>query len=1166
MTVAKEQTASNSFGPGIRARLFALILLACAPPVGSMFYSAFESRQVGIEDAKNDLREMLKLIAIDLETMIRGSEQLLLVLAEVPAVRQLEKEACSRLFAGLVNEYKHYTSIYATTKSGEVVCSGIPSEGRERSVNVRGRDYFDAVINTGRPARGQPVIGLRTGKPVLPLAHPLTDASGAVTGMVGTSLDLTRYVESFAQISLQPGFIVAIHDSEGRFLFRYPELEKWIGKIVPEAPITRIILANKTGATAEVAGVDGVVRIFAFSPLTLREGSDFWLVMGVDRDKLLKDVGRIFSRNLWLLGIVTLAALIAAWVLGNFIIRRQLDTLVRAAQRIGQGDYGTRVGGPYRYGELGSLAKGFDDMAAAMQRHVEEITQAEKRLRRLNRTLSVLSGINSAIVRIRDRQKLFEEACRIAVEHGNFGMAWISELDPVTLDVTPVAYGGTETGEFVTSKTTARADLPLGQGIVGRAIRAKDLVFVNDLAADPDVGSAKRREAIRRGYRSVIALPLLVEGAAFGTLSLWAKEPDFFDEDELKLLRELSGDISFAVRFIEQQKKLVRLSRIQAVLSGINSAIVHIHDRQELFEEACRIAVEHGGFGIAWIGMVDPQSLDIIPAACAGVEAESFLATSPNTARPDTPLGQGIVGRAVRERRAIISNDITAERTPGGVRRQEAIRRGYRSLISLPLLVEDAVVGAMSLFAKERDFFDEDEIALLDEVAADVSFALRSIAGQEKLEYLSYYDTLTGLPNRQLFVDRLSQQLHSRSDEPRMVALILLDIERLRNVNETLGRHGGDELLRLVARRLERAFNGPDYIARVSADSFGAVIRGVRNVMEITHVVERQVLACFRELFLVNDKELRVAAKTGIAMFPADGRDADTLFRNTEAALRKAKDAGERFLFYAAEMNAQAAQSLSLETRVHRAVEAQQFVLHYQPKVELANRRVCGLEALIRWNDPETGLVPPGSFIPVLEETGLILEVGRWALARALADYSEWTARGRGVPRIAVNVSALQLQREDFVDVVTGVVRQAGGLPQGLEIEITESMLMKDVEASIRKLSVLRELGIQVAVDDFGTGYSSLSYLARLPIDIVKIDRSFISGVAGGADAAAIVIAMIALAHSLNLRVVAEGVETEEQAQLLRLLKCDEMQGYLISRPLPAAEVEARFLGAAAAT
>jgi EAL domain-containing protein (putative c-di-GMP-specific phosphodiesterase class I) len=262
-------------------------------------------------------------------------------------------------------------------------------------------------------------------------------------------------------------------------------------------------------------------------------------------------------------------------------------------------------------------------------------------------------------------------------------------------------------------------------------------------------------------------------------------------------------------------------------------------------------------------------------------------------------------------------------------------------------------------------------------------------------------------------------------------------------------------------------------------------------------------------------------------------------------------------------MHARAVQTLSMESRLRKAVEAQQFVLHYQPKVTLASGAICGLEALLRWQDPAAGLVSPAAFIPALEQTGLIREVGRWALSQALADYRDWSARGSAVPRIAVNVSAIQLQQQDFVDTVVSAVQEAGDIPEALELEVTESLLMKDVQTSIRKLSILRGMGIRVAMDDFGTGYSSLSYIARLPIDAVKIDRSFVSGMVSSPQDKAIVTTILALAHSLGLEVVAEGVETAEQAQLLAALGCDKAQGYFYDRPLPAAGIEPLLRAAA---
>jgi PAS domain S-box-containing protein/diguanylate cyclase (GGDEF)-like protein len=604
------------------------------------------------------------------------------------------------------------------------------------------------------------------------------------------------------------------------------------------------------------------------------------------------------------------------------------------------------------------------------------------------------------------------------------------------------------------------------------------------------------------------------------------------------------------------EDRIVYLNRVYAVLSGINTLILRVQNRDELYLEACRIAINQGGFRMSMIGIVDPSTMQVVPVATAGM-GEELLATIKSSLSSSEDSSNTLTAKVLGEKKAAVSNDVKNDVAVAC--REELFKSGVNSLTIMPLMIADEAIGLLALYAEEIEFFHEEELKLLTELAGDISFALKHLARQEKLEYLSYYDVLTGLPNRTLFLDRLNLYLHGRSAEPRMVALILLDIERFGMINETLGRHGGDEVLRAVTQRLEQACNGNDDLARISADSFGVVIRGVQNAADIAHEIENKILLCFKEPYVVGGIELRISVNIGLALFPADGYDTDTLFRNAEAALKNSKISGDRYLFYNTEMNAQAAQVLYLETRLRKAVEARQFVLHYQPKIELATNRLCGLEALIRWQDPESGLISPASFIPLLEQTGLIIEVGRWVLMRVLADYRDWTARGFKVPRIAVNVSAIQLQQNDFVNTVIDAVDNSGGVTEALELEITESLLMQGIERNIREFAILRGMGIHIAIDDFGTGYSSLSYLARLPIDKIKIDRSFINGMTGNAQDKIVVSTIITLAHSFGLPVIAEGVETEEQAQALKKMGCDEAQGYLFGKPLPPAEINNFF-------
>jgi diguanylate cyclase (GGDEF)-like protein len=796
--------------------------------------------------------------------------------------------------------------------------------------------------------------------------------------------------------------------------------------------------------------------------------------------------------------------------------------------------------------EVGLLTELANNISFAL----EHMARQEK-IEKLSRIRAVSSEINAAIARVRNRQELLDAACRIAVEQGQMGSAWIGSLDSKTLDITPVAWAGEGSEEMRTTVSTARDDPPRGQGAVSRAVRERRAIFNNNLSLQ-SYGGPRRDAVLKLGFNSMIALPLFEGDTVVGTFTLYAREPGFFDDSEIALLTELAADVSFALESIARQQKIEKLSRIRAISSGVNAAIVRIRERKALLEETCRIASEQGKFAMVWIGTIDQEKQEVVPIAWTEFTPQAAQGVSWKS----MSAARGTLSEAILTRKPSVRDDIESELPVGGLR-GEALKRGCRSTVALPIVVDDRVEALVVLFAVGLGFFDSDELALLEEVAADISFALHTIDRQERLDYLSYYDTLTGLPNRALFVDRVGQQMRSRDSEPLMVALVLLNLERFRNINETFGRHGGDDLLKQVARRMEDAFHGKDYLGRIGADGFGVVLRGIRNASSAVHAVEDQILRCFHEPFKLTGTELRVAARAGIALYPVDGGDADTLFKNAEAALKNTRGAGERYLFYSADLNARAASLLSLETRLRKAVEAQQFVLHYQPKIELAREKICGLEALIRWQDPGAGLVAPGTFIPLLEETGLILEVGKWALIRALAQHREWTARGVPAPRIAVNVSAIQLQRRDFADVVTDVLRQKGDSPDALELEITESMLMKDVNASIEKLSILRGKGIHIALDDFGTGYSSLSYIARLPINSVKIDRSFISGMAGNPQDMSIVSTIIALAHSLNLRVVAEGVETEDQSKLLKLLKCDEAQGYLFGKPLPPENIEA---------
>jgi PAS domain S-box-containing protein/diguanylate cyclase (GGDEF)-like protein len=607
--------------------------------------------------------------------------------------------------------------------------------------------------------------------------------------------------------------------------------------------------------------------------------------------------------------------------------------------------------------------------------------------------------------------------------------------------------------------------------------------------------------------------------------------------------------------------KIRHLNRVYAVLSNINALIVRVRTQDELFRDSCRIAVEAGNFKLAWLGLVDRAAAQVSIVAWHGMD-ESYINRIPRSlADRGSPRG-GLAGCAVLERKAVISNDMSQDERV--LLKAESAQRGIQSTAYIPLLIGGEVVGVLALYAGETGFFDDAEMRLLEELAGDIAFALDHIGKAARADYLAYYDQLTGLANRTLFIERLSQFMLAAQLAQEEIVLLLLDVERLSTVNDSLGRQAGDALLKRLADRLSRAAGNPQ-AARVAGDVFAIVLHGGRDRSRLEQTLAGLWGTLFGSPFDIGGSELSISAKAGIAAFPADGADAETLLSCAEVALRRAKETGETHVFHAPEMAKRSAENRSLEMKLRRALEKEEFVLHYQPKLELLTQRIVGAEALLRWQSPELGLVPPMRFIPLLEETGLILEVGAWVLSRAVLDHRQWIQRGIAAPRVAVNVSPVQMRKRDFVATVSAALA-GGAVPAGIDLEITEGLLMEDIQENIRKLKELREQGVMTAIDDFGTGYSSLSYLAKLPVQALKIDRSFVLAMSDNPDTMTLVQTIISLAHSLNLKVIAEGVESAEQSKLLRLLRCDEIQGFLFSRPLPFEQMTALLTGTATAS
>ena len=459
--------------------------------------------------------------------------------------------------------------------------------------------------------------------------------------------------------------------------------------------------------------------------------------------------------------------------------------------------------------------------------------------------------------------------------------------------------------------------------------------------------------------------------------------------------------------------------------------------------------------------------------------------------------------------------------------------------------------GILGAYSRDPQRFTSSSINFLQSLANILATAIDRRTTEERLTYLAQFDPLTELPNRSLFLDRLRQAMEHAHRSRRRVGVVFADLDRFKIVNDTMGHSIGDELLIHVAKRLQQCVRSCDTVARLGGDEFAFILSDLVQAEDATLIAEK-VISALQVPFELETQEIYVSASLGISIYPGDGVDADSLLRNADTAMFQAKEQGPAiYQFYLPQMNERAVARLKIETQLRGALARREFVLHYQPKASLLNGEITGFEALLRWQHPAHGLVPPLQFISVLEDTGLIVSVGEWVVKTVCEQIREWQGQGLVLHPISINLSARQFQQQDLDSTIGKTLKATNIDPRLLEFELTESVLMKEAEMAANALQNLKAFGVQISMDDFGTGYSSLAYLKRFPLDVLKIDRAFIRDVTTDPDDATITVAMIKLAHSLGLKVVAEGVETRAQLDFLIRHGCDEMQGYYFSQPLP---------------
>jgi diguanylate cyclase (GGDEF)-like protein/PAS domain S-box-containing protein len=745
-------------------------------------------------------------------------------------------------------------------------------------------------------------------------------------------------------------------------------------------------------------------------------------------------------------------------------------------------------------------------------RDVTERKRAEQEIGRGRDFYAALSQTNRAIIHIHEPIALAKEVCRVAVEYGHFCLVWTGLLDETTGWLQALAIAGPASAGYPGIRVSINPDVPEGRGFSGAALREGKHYVVNDYFADARV-APWIQHARGAGVKSMATFPLKEDGRCVGLLNLHGDEVGFFTEELVALLEEMAANLSFALTNMRREGERETAQRA-------------LRDSEQKFRQLASNIPE-----VFWIA--DPGHTRVTYVSPAyeqvwGRSAQHLLDNPRDRIDAIHPADRERVESMLRSARfGRFDHEYRIARPDGTVR--------WIHDRAFPLLDEHGAVVCITGIAEDITARKE---------------------GEERLLHLAHYDTLTGLPNRTLFYDRLEQSLAHSRREGRAAAVIFIDLDHFKLVNDTLGHAAGDHLLQQAARRLKETLRTGDTVGRLGGDEFAVILSDLASADD-AGLVTQKLTRVLERPFDVDGQEMFVTASLGITLFPSDGEDPATLLKNADAAMYRAKELGRNNCqLYRSEMNARSRERMSLAGSLRRALERNEFLLHYQPQVELQTGRIIGIEALIRWQHPEMGMVSPAKFIPVAEETGLIVPIGNWVLHTACAQNKAFHHAGLPAMTVAVNLSARQFRQKGLVKSVRAILEATGLDPRYLELEITESMVMHNAEEVITTLSELEGMRLQLSVDDFGTGYSSLNYLKRFPVHRLKIDQSFVRDIGTDPDDTAIVQSIIALGHSLNLKVIAEGVETAGQLAFLENARCDEAQGYYFSRPAPPDEIK----------
>jgi diguanylate cyclase (GGDEF)-like protein/PAS domain S-box-containing protein len=1167
-----------TLGTRIRTRiapLDAAIVACCCALIGLLWGVVLFERQGSREDAIAAAYNANSNLAIAFEEQtvraLHGIDQALNLVK-----REYQREGRRLDLAKLIEsagiDTRLVASIGVIDERGDRVFNSASSQG----VNVADREPFlhhreqdDRALYIGAP-----LIGRVSGNWTIRVTRRIDKPGGGFGGIVGAAVDPTYFTSFYAKANIGEFGAIILAKQDGTGLVRRSGQTYAFGENMRDSRLFQEFARQPSGNFMGRGRVDGVRRFFAYRrledyPLVVAIGTSEAEALRAFRederiDNLMASLGSAFIAALgaWLLVALarqrraasSLAAKdaqlratvdqVAVGIArtapdGRFLEVNQtlcrmlgyeeeellargfpdithpedVTKSVQLRERLYAGDVGSgtlekrylRRDGSVMWAEAAlTVVRGARGGTAYVVAVIQDVTarkRAERHAERLNAFYGALSHTNQAIVRMREPDALYREICRVCVEFGRVRMAIIAVVQGER--IVPVAWAGPAEEYIAGLDIRTAASAPEGRGPAGVALRENRPYICSDFFADPATLPWRDRAA-RCGVRSSAVFPFRRGGRAVGVLNLYDAEPGVFDAELVALLEEMASDISFALENFDREAALAESGeRFRGLVESAMDAIVTVGEDQRIVQ-----------FNAAAAAL-----FQVPPEAAVGMPLERLIPERFRAAHTSHLRRFGESGEASRRMGEV--SDLWALRADG-------------SEFPIEASVSRSMAGGAPQYT-----------VILRDITARKLF-------ESRIEYLATHDGLTDLPNRNLIRDRIAQAIGHARRAGIHLALMFVDLDRFKVVNDGFGHPFGDLLLKAAGERFRAALRDDDTVARLGGDEFLILLTDLQHTADV-YIVAQKILDALERPFALEGREVHVSASIGVSLYPQDGEDFDTLLGHADVAMYRAKDMGRgTYQFFTPAMSAGLKQRVELESQLRHALERNELQLAFQPKVDLASGAISGAEVLLHWSHPELGIIPPANFIPLAEETGLIVPIGEWVLRSACAQGKAWIDAGLPPVAIAVNVSARQFLHHDIVALVEAVLEQTGLPPGLLELELTETLIARDVEKVAATIQRLHSAGVRFSIDDFGTGYSNLSQLKRFRVDRLKIDQSFVRNLHTNRNDAAIALAIISLARALDLKVIAEGVETAEQCAFLRKHGCDEIQGYYFSRPVPA--------------